>query len=129
MERRAINPWKWQDNFGFVQANEVTGAQRTLICSGQTSVDEEGTPVHAGDMTAQVNQAFDNVEAVLKQAGMDKSNIVKLNIYTTDIDALFAAFPSFAARTAGVQFASTWLGVARLALPELMIELEVTAVA
>ncbi len=31
MERRVINPWKWQDNFGFVQANEVTGAQRTLI--------------------------------------------------------------------------------------------------
>ncbi|MDP9180766.1 MAG: RidA family protein [Chloroflexota bacterium] len=129
MERRAINPWKWQDNFGFQQANEVKGAQRTLICSGQTSVDGNGTPVHAGDMAAQVNQALDNVEAVLKEAGMDKSNIVKLNIYTTDIPALFAAFPTFLERTAGLQFASTWLGVAGLALPELMIELEATAVA
>jgi len=37
MERRAINPWSWQDNFGFVQANEVSGQQRTLICSGNLS--------------------------------------------------------------------------------------------
>ena len=36
MERRIINPWKWQDNFGFVQANEISGVQRQLICSGQT---------------------------------------------------------------------------------------------
>jgi enamine deaminase RidA (YjgF/YER057c/UK114 family) len=129
MERRAINPWKWQDHYGFQQANEVKGAQRTLICSGQTSVDDQGTPVHAGDMAAQVNHAFDNVEAVLKAAGMDKSNIVKLNIYTTDMDALFVAFPSFTSRTAGLQFASTWLGVACLALTELMVELEATAVA
>ena len=129
MERRAINPWKWQDHYGFQQANEVKSAERTLICSGQTSVDDQGTPVHAGDMAAQVNQAFDNVEAVLKAAGMDKSNIVKLNIYTTDMDALFVAFPSFTSRTAGLQLASTWLGVARLALPEIMIELEATAVA
>ena len=38
MERRVINPWTWQDQFGFVQANEVTGAQKILVCSGQTSV-------------------------------------------------------------------------------------------
>ena len=36
MERRIINPWKWQDNLGFVQANEISGVQRQLICSGQT---------------------------------------------------------------------------------------------
>jgi hypothetical protein len=42
MERRVINPWTWQDAFGFVQANEVSGAKRTVICSGQTSVDASG---------------------------------------------------------------------------------------
>ncbi|MCH7810367.1 MAG: RidA family protein, partial [Chloroflexi bacterium] len=70
MERRAINPWSWQDNFGFVQANEITGAQKVLFCSGQTSVDENGTPVHEGDMASQAVQALDNLEAVLKDAGM-----------------------------------------------------------
>jgi enamine deaminase RidA (YjgF/YER057c/UK114 family) len=132
MERRAINPWKWQDNFGFVQANEVKGAERTLICSGQTSVDDNGSPVHAGDMAAQVNKALDNLETVLKQAGMDMSNLVRLNMYTTDVDALFVAFPQVAGRLSAngsTKYASTLLGVARLAFPELMIELEATAVA
>jgi enamine deaminase RidA (YjgF/YER057c/UK114 family) len=129
MERRAINPWKWQDNFGFVQANEVTGVQRTLICSGQTSVDENGAPLHPGDMVAQMNKALDNLEAVLKEAGMEKNNIVKINVYTTDVNAFMAASPQTLPRLSGVKFASTLLGVARLAFPELMVEIEATAVA
>ncbi|MCH7484307.1 MAG: hypothetical protein IIA90_04060 [Chloroflexi bacterium] len=55
MERRAINPWSWQDNFGFVPANEITGAQKVLYCSGQTSVDENGAPVHEGEMAASLS--------------------------------------------------------------------------
>jgi enamine deaminase RidA (YjgF/YER057c/UK114 family) len=129
MERRAINPWKWQDNFGFVQANEVTGAQRTLICSGQTSVDENGTPVHAGDMAAQVNQALDNLETVLKAAGMKLENVVKTTVYTTDMDAFIGASMANQARTASTKFASTLIGVTRLAFPALMVEIEAIAVA
>ncbi len=34
MERRAINPWAWQDQFGFVQANDLSGVKRVLLCSG-----------------------------------------------------------------------------------------------
>jgi hypothetical protein len=52
MERRVVNPWSWQDQFGFVQANELQGMQRVLICSGQASVDADGRPLHAGDMRA-----------------------------------------------------------------------------
>jgi enamine deaminase RidA (YjgF/YER057c/UK114 family) len=129
MERRAINPWKWQDNFGFVQANEVTGAQRTLICSGQTSVDETGTPLHAGDMAAQVNQALDNLETVLKAANMTLANVVKTTVYTTDIDAFIAASMANQERTAPIKFASTLIGVTRLAFPALMVEIEAIAVA
>ncbi len=51
MERRIINPWTWQDQFGFVQANEVSGVQRQLICAGQTTLDADGSPMHVGDMT------------------------------------------------------------------------------
>jgi 2-iminobutanoate/2-iminopropanoate deaminase len=49
MERRINNPWTWQDQMGYVQANEVSGAQRTLFLAGQGSVDEEGRPVHPDD--------------------------------------------------------------------------------
>ena len=131
MERKVINPWTWQDSLGFVQANEITGAERVLICSGQTSVDPDGNPVHPGDMTAQLSLALDNLEAVLKQAGFKLSDVVRLNAYTTDVDAFFGAWEAIAPRLAegGCRQASTLLGVSRLAFPELMIEIEATAVA
>lgn len=44
MERRVINPWTWQEQYGFVQANELRGVQRMLICSGQTALNAEGHP-------------------------------------------------------------------------------------
>jgi enamine deaminase RidA (YjgF/YER057c/UK114 family) len=131
MQQRPINPWTWQDNFGFSQGVEFTGQQRVLLCAGQTSVDENGTPINAGDMTAQVNKAMDNLEAVLAKADMTLANVVRLNIYTTDVEAIFPALPAWAGRlgAAGCQPASTLLGVARLAFPELMVELEATAIA
>jgi enamine deaminase RidA (YjgF/YER057c/UK114 family) len=102
-----------------------------LFCSGQTSVDENGAAQHPGDMAAQIGLAADNLEAVLRDAGMTLANVVRLNLYTTDVDALFANAGVLAERTgaAGVAPPGTLLGVARLAFPELMIELEATAVA
>lgn len=130
MERRVINPWTWQDKFGFVQANEVTEASRTLYCAGQTSVDESGTPVHAGDMAAQLSKALDNLEEVLAAAGMSLADVVRLNAYTTDVDAYLEHSGVVTARLddAGCRCASTLLGVARLAIPALLVELEATAV-
>jgi enamine deaminase RidA (YjgF/YER057c/UK114 family) len=131
VQNRNVNPWKWQDQFGFSQAVETTGHTRVLRCSGQTSVDEDGTPVHDGDMAAQVKKALDNLEAVLQEAGMSLSNIVQLNLYTTDVDKFLEAYSEIPQRLgkAGAQPASTLLGVSRLAFPPLMIEIEATAVA
>ena len=92
MERRVVNPWQWQDNFGFVQANDVSGFRRVLMCSGQTSVDAEGTPMHLDDMSAQLTLALDNLEVVLGQAGLSLSNVMRLNVYTTDVDRFFEAY-------------------------------------
>jgi enamine deaminase RidA (YjgF/YER057c/UK114 family) len=130
MERREINPWAWSVEMGFQQAVEVSGSQRTLYCSGQTSVDESGTPLHANDMQGQMDQALDNLEAVLQGAGMALSNVVRLNMYTTDVDAFMGGLESFGPRLAkaSLKNCSTLLGVQRLAFPELMIELEATAV-
>lgn len=130
MERRVINPWTWQDAFGFVQANEVTGAQHVLVCSGQTSVDENGAPLHAGDVGAQVQQALDNLETVLRSSGFDLADVVRLNVYTTDVDALLEGWGGLAERIGATDMkqATTLLGVSRLAFPELMVELEATAV-
>jgi enamine deaminase RidA (YjgF/YER057c/UK114 family) len=131
VERTAVNPWTWSLNFGFNQGEVVDGATRVLFCAGQTSVDGEGTPQHPGDMAAQIGLAADNLEAVLEGAGMGLSNVVRLNFYTTDVDAFIANAAVLGERTgaAGVAPPGTLLGVARLAFPELMIEMEATAVA
>jgi enamine deaminase RidA (YjgF/YER057c/UK114 family) len=126
-----VNPWTWQDTFGYVQANEVTGVERVLVCAGQTSVDENGAPQHPGDMERQLGLALDNLETVLREAGMDLSHVVRLNYYTTDVDAFFQASEAIGPRlgAAGCRAAGTLLGVTRLAFPELMVEVEATAVA
>jgi enamine deaminase RidA (YjgF/YER057c/UK114 family) len=131
MEQKPVNPWTWQDAFGFSQAIEFSGHTRVLTCAGQTSVDENGTPVHPGDMAAQIGKALDNLETVLKQAGMTLSNVVHLNLYTTDVDALLQHYRAATERlgAANCRPAVTLLGVARLAFPPLMIEMEATAVA
>ena len=129
MERIAVNPWSWSVQLGFDQAQLVEGYRRVLICSGQDAVDASGSPQHPGDMAAQLGLAVDNLEAVLVGAGMTLANVVRLNVYTTDVDSLFQHFPSLTERFAstGERFASTVLGVARLAAPQLLVLLEATA--
>ena len=130
MERRVVNPWTWQEQFGYVQANEVSGGERILWCAGQTSVDDEGNPLHESDMTAQVLQALDNLETVLRHASFELADVMRLNYFTTDVDAFVAAGEALGRRLgeAGCQAAGTLLGVQRLAFPQLLVELEATAV-
>ncbi|HEV8650097.1 MAG TPA: RidA family protein [Actinomycetes bacterium] len=101
------------------------------MCAGQTAVDGNGAPQHPGDMAAQIGLALDNLQAVLAGAGMSLSNVVRLNTYTTDVDAFIQHGAVLGQRTgaAGVAPPGTLLGVVRLAFPELMVELEATAMA
>ena len=130
MEQRKINPWKWQDQFAFSQGIEVTNASRVLYCAGQASVDGTGKPVHVGDMRKQLEQAFSNLEAVLQASGYGLANVVRLNYYTTDVDAFLAAGDVVGSRLGAAQSQppGTLLGVAKLAFAGLMIEIEATAV-
>jgi enamine deaminase RidA (YjgF/YER057c/UK114 family) len=131
MERRIVNPWTWQDRLGFVQANDVTSPRRTLVCAGQTSVDDRGAPLHAGDMAAQMRQALANLEAVLGAAGLGLADVVRLNYYTTDVDRFVASSGEGLRRLGetGCRPASTLLGVARLFHPDILVEIEATAMA
>ena len=131
MERQIINPWRWQDAYGFVQANEVSDARRVLYCAGQVSVDAEGNPLHPGDMSAQIAQSLDNLETVLDGAGFEMSDVVRLNFYTTDVDRTMGAWSVIQNRLtqSGCRQVSTLLGVAGLYHPDILIEIEATAVA
>ncbi|MEU9999179.1 RidA family protein [Streptomyces sp. NPDC050848] len=131
MERTAVNPVTWSEELGFNQGEVVSGQTRTLYISGQTAMSGDGKPQHDGDMGAQLALSVDNLEAVLGAAGMSLANLVRLNVYTTDVDLLFQHYGVLAARlgAAGVAPTSTMLGVTRLAVPRQMVELEGTAVA
>jgi enamine deaminase RidA (YjgF/YER057c/UK114 family) len=129
MERTAVNPWSWSVRLGFDQAQLVEGHRRELICSGQDAVDAHGNAQHPGDMAAQLGLALDNLEAVLAGADMTLANVVRLNVYTTDVDTLLQHFTILTERFEGTgeRFASTLLGVARLVAPQLLVALEATA--
>ena len=131
MERRIINPWKWQDEFGYVQANEVQGAQRTLYCSGQAANDADGKAMYPGDMRAQITLTLDNLETLLRESGFAFKDVVRLNIFTTDVDKFLENYDAFITRLAeaGCRHTGSLIGVARLAFPEMMIEVEATAMA
>lgn len=131
VERTAVNPVTWSVDLGFNQGEVVSGHARTLYVSGQTAMSVDGKPQHDGDMAAQLALSIDNLEAVLGEAGMSLANLVRLNVYTTDVDLLFPHYGVLAARlgAAGVAPTSTMLEVTRLAVPGQMVELEGTAVA
>jgi len=111
VESRKINPWTWQDQFGFSQAIETSGHKRVLRCSDQTAVNANGEPQHAGDIAKQPGLALDNLEAVLKEADMTLANLVRLNLYTTDIDGVLQHYELVEHRlkAAGIQPAVTLL--------------------
>lgn len=131
MERTAINPVTWSADMGFNQGEVVSGHTRTLYISGQTAMSADGKPQHDGDMAAQLELTLDNLEAVLAEADMTLANLVRLNVYTTDVDLLFQHYGVLAARLGAARVAptTTMLGVTRLAIPTLLVELEGTAVA
>ena len=131
MERTAVNPVTWSVAMGFNQGEVVSGHSRTLHCSGQTATGGDGAPRHEGDMAAQLALSIDNLEAVLGGAGMSLADLVRLGVFTTDVDLLLQHYGVLAARlgAAGVAPPTTLLGVTRLAIPGQLVEIEGTAVA
>ena len=98
MERTAVNPWTWSVAMGYNQGELVSGQTRILYCSGQAAMSGDGTPQHAGDMAAQLALSLDNLEVLLGAAGLSLTNLVRLNVYTTDVDLLFQHYGVLASR-------------------------------
>lgn len=130
MKRTAINPVTWSQAFGFNQGELVAGNSRTLYISGQTATGPDGSPQHMESIADQLTLALDNVEAVLADAGFSLGNLVRLSVYTTDIETLFEHYGILASRlgAAGAAPATTMLEVRRFAIAGELVELEGTAV-
>jgi enamine deaminase RidA (YjgF/YER057c/UK114 family) len=130
MEKKSVNPWSWQDNFSFSQAVEVTGGSQTLFCAGQASISPDGQPLHTDEMEAQLALTLENLEAVLIKGNYGWANVVRLVVYTTDFDRLFQHYNLLEAKLKNTNPKPiiNLVGVTRLVFPELLVEIEATAV-
>jgi len=135
MQREAVNPWDWGLQWSMNQGEIVEGLSRYLHCSGQVSLvpdadSEMGVAVvHAGDIRGQMEKALANVDAVLEEAGMSRANVLSLRFLTTDIDGFLENYDVYAGwiGQAGTMPPQSLIGVSRLVLPELLVEIEAVA--
>jgi len=121
------NPPTLSKPTGYTHVVETSGG-KTVYISGQIALDKDGKVVGEGDMKAQAEQVFKNLQAALASAGATFKDVVKMNTYTTDISQVQAVRDVRARYFGDVTPASTLVQVVHLARPEFMLEIEVIAV-
>ena len=85
LSKKVIQPKSLNDPSPRYSQGLVTEAGRLLFIAGQTASDKDGNIVGKGDIEAQAQQVFKNLEAVLKEAGGSFDNLVMTTTYITDI--------------------------------------------
>ena len=124
---KRTNPPALSTPTGYTHVVEATGPGRTIYISGQIALDKSGNLVGGADMKAQAEQVFKNLEAALASAGATFNDVVKMNTYTTDMTQVQAIRDVRGRYFAQTTPASTLVQVARLARPDLLLEIEVVA--
>ncbi len=102
---------------------------KLMFIAGQVALDGDGNVVGEGDMAAQFRQVLENLKSVLASEGADFSNIVKINIFTTDVDALRQNMAIRGEYFGDHAPASTLVQIDRLARPVFLLEIEAIAIA
>jgi len=124
---KRTNPPTLSTPTGYTHVVEVSGPAKMIYISGQIALDKGGNLVGGADMKAQAEQVFKNLEAALASAGARFTDVVKMNTYTTDMAQVQAIRDVRTKYFGTVTPASTLVQVARLARPDLLLEVEVTA--
>jgi enamine deaminase RidA (YjgF/YER057c/UK114 family) len=106
----------------------VVKAGRHIFLRGQTGFDLDGHFVGAGDAAAQAEQAMKNVKQLLEEAGSGLDHICKITTYITDRAYREAVYNVIGRHLKGVHPCGTGLVVRGLALPEMMMEVDIDAV-
>jgi reactive intermediate/imine deaminase len=124
---KRTNPPTLSTPTGYTHVVEVAGAARTVYIAGQVAFDKNGQVVGKGDMKAQTEQVYKNLEAALAAAGASFKDVVKMNTYITDMSQAQVTRDVRTRYFGETLPASTLVQVVALARPELMIEIEVIA--
>ncbi len=114
-----------QKRFGYSQGVRVGD---TVYLAGTASLDENFAAVHPGDLPAQMRFIYQRIGESLAKFSLGFGDVVRENMYVTDIDALMPAMDYRKSIYGDGPFpASTTVEVKRLFMPGLMIEIEITA--
>ena len=127
MPREIIQPeGLWDPRPRFAQVVKI-GNQ--VYVAGQTAVDEKGNVVGKGEIEAQTRQIFKNLQKCLRATGAGFDQVVKLNIYSTDLDAHLPTIAKVRKEYFPKEpVASTTVQVPRLVHPDWLLEIEAIAV-
>ncbi len=108
----------------------VSTGPRTVYVAGQVAVDAAGVVVAPGNLAGQALQAYRNVGRALEAAGASAADVTKITTYVVGYSPAFLPDIAIGRRAVfGDSLpASTLVGVAQLAQPELLIEVEAVAV-
>lgn len=106
----------------------VENVARTLYLSGQTAITADGQFHGVGDVEAQIRLSFENIRLILDAAGGSLAGVVKLTVYFVDLNALAVYTSILGELFPETRPAQTVVEVARLAMPELLIEIDAVAV-
>jgi enamine deaminase RidA (YjgF/YER057c/UK114 family) len=124
--RRAITPPQHEAlmrGYGFSGAVEAAGL---IVCSGQLGVGAEGAL--PADPAAQFEAAFQNVELVLREAGVGFDDLVELITFHVGLQQHLATFVAVKARFVREPFpAWTAIGISELAMPGALVEIRAVA--
>lgn len=115
----------WDPRPRFAQVVQ-TGKQ--VYIAGQTSVDQQGQVVGKGEIEVQGRQVFENLRKCLISVGADFHHVVKLNIYSTDLDAHKETIRRLRGEYFQEPVVSTTVQVSRLVDPDWLLEIEAIAV-
>jgi enamine deaminase RidA (YjgF/YER057c/UK114 family) len=115
---------KWESIVGYSRAVRVGNL---IEVSGTTSAD--GNIIHgAGDAYAQAVYIFNKIEKVLLEAGAEMANVIRTRMYVTDINLWLEVGRAHALFFKDIKPATTLIQISRLIEPELLVEIEVTAI-
>lgn len=125
---KALNPGAIAPPFAaYSHGIEVPGGHRLVVTSGQLGLAADGTVPDSAEAQAQI--CFDNVQAILAQAGADASHVIRVNAFVTARAHMAGYMAVRDAWLSGcpVKPASTLVIVSGFTRPEFVVEVEVTA--